>query len=143
MKLKVKTSKIILVLSLMLLSQSSFSKGYENSSGSSVNSGMHVAQKDRNGGMGIRGYKKSEAAKDMEISSRIRADIMNDKTLSPNANNIKITTTEGKVTLKGLVRSEDEKNSLLKHAQAVVGELNVSNEMTIQQSEKNPEKNGY
>jgi len=48
---------------------------------------------------------------DREMSRKIRAEIMKDKSLSTYAHNVKVITQDGKVTLKGPVRSQDEKAS--------------------------------
>ena len=49
---------------------------------------------------------------DRAISQKIRAEIMKDKSLSTYAHNVKIITQDGKVTLKGPVRSQDEKATI-------------------------------
>src|SRR5580700_9416710 len=49
---------------------------------------------------------------DRNITKQIRSAIIKDKSLSSYAHNIKIIAQDGKVTLKGPVRSEDEKASI-------------------------------
>ncbi len=68
---------------------------------------------------------------DQAISKNIRKSIMQDKTLSTYAHNVKIITQDGKVTLKGPVRSDDEKANLEAKATAVAGEGNVMNQLTV------------
>ena len=68
---------------------------------------------------------------DRELARKIRASIMDDKALSTYAHNVKIVTQDGKVTLKGPVRSEEEKSSIAAKATAVAGESNVTNEITV------------
>jgi hyperosmotically inducible protein len=68
---------------------------------------------------------------DRTTSKQIRAAITKDKSLSTYAHNIKIITQNGKVTLKGPVRSDDEKASIEAKATAVAGAGNVKNELTI------------
>lgn len=68
---------------------------------------------------------------DTNLTAQIRQDIMKQGSLSTYAQNVKIITIDGKVTLKGPVRSVFERNSLLKHARARVGASNVINEMSI------------
>ena len=68
-------------------------------------------------------------ASDREITQKIRKAINEDKSLSAYAHNIKIITQDGKVTLRGPVRSEDEKNNL--QAKAVAGKENVTNQFEI------------
>ncbi len=56
---------------------------------------------------------------------------MNDKSLSTYAHNIKIITRDGHVTLKGPVRTEDEKTAIGEKATQVAGAGNVTNHLTI------------
>jgi hypothetical protein len=73
---------------------------------------------------------KMDAA-DRAITQKIRKAIHDDTSLSTYAHNIKIITQDGKVTLRGPVRSEDEKNNLQAKAVAVAGEENVTNQLEI------------
>ena len=70
-------------------------------------------------------------ASDREITQKIRKAINEDKSLSTYAHNIKIITQDGKVTLRGPVRSEDEKNNLEAKAVAVAGKENVTDQLEI------------
>jgi osmotically-inducible protein OsmY len=73
---------------------------------------------------------------DREITKKIRMAIHEDKSLSTYAHNIKIITQDGKVTLKGPVRSEDEKNNIAAKAAAVAGEGNVTNQIDVAPSKQ-------
>jgi len=68
---------------------------------------------------------------DRAITQKIRKAIHNDDSLSNYAHNIKIITQDGKVTLRGPVRSEDEKASVEAKAVAVAGQENVTNQLEI------------
>jgi hyperosmotically inducible periplasmic protein len=68
---------------------------------------------------------------DRDTSKQIRSAIIKDKTLSTYSHNIKIITQNGKVTLKGPVRSDEEKSNIEAKAAAVVGADNVSNLLTV------------
>jgi hyperosmotically inducible periplasmic protein len=69
---------------------------------------------------------------DMTITQNIRKSITADKTLSTYAHNVKIITRNGMVTLKGPVKSEDEKQSIASKAVAVAGSPDmVKNDLTI------------
>lgn len=68
---------------------------------------------------------------DRDTTKQIRAAIMKDKSLSTYAHNIKIITQNGKVTLKGPVRSDDEKSNIEAKAVAVAGADNVTDQLTI------------
>lgn len=73
---------------------------------------------------------------DMEITRLIREDLMKKSDLSTYARNVKIITMNGKVTVKGPVRSKNEVNSILKSAELVAGASNVINQITIVPSKK-------
>jgi hyperosmotically inducible protein len=60
-------------------------------------------------------------ASDQELTRQIRRSIMADKALSTYAHNIKIISQNGVVTLKGPVKSDDEKKSVVAKAVAVAG----------------------
>jgi hyperosmotically inducible periplasmic protein len=68
---------------------------------------------------------------DRALAQKIRKSIHDDKNLSTYAHNIKIIAQDGKVTLRGPVRSEDEKNDLQAKAIAVAGDGNVVNQLEI------------
>jgi hyperosmotically inducible periplasmic protein len=68
---------------------------------------------------------------DRETSKQIRSAIVKDKTLSTYSHNIKIITQNGKVTLKGPVRSDDEKSNIEAKAAAVAGADNVTSQLTV------------
>ncbi len=68
---------------------------------------------------------------DRNTTKQIRKSIMQDKSLSTYAHNIKIITQDGKVTLKGPVRTEDDKASLEAKAAAVAGAGNVTNQLEV------------
>ncbi|MGA7840821.1 MAG: BON domain-containing protein [Candidatus Acidiferrales bacterium] len=68
---------------------------------------------------------------DRNITKQIRSSIYKDKSLSTYAHNIKIVTQDGKVTLKGPVRTEDEKAGIEAKAAAVVGADNVTNQLQV------------
>ena len=70
---------------------------------------------------------------DLKITQMIRKDIMADKNLSTYAHNVKIIAVDGKVTLRGPVRSEDEKSKIAVSATRVAGNDNVVNDLEIKQ----------
>ena len=88
-----------------------------------------------NKGDADRGARTAEQQKmnpaDRDTTKQIRAAILKDKSLSTYAHNVKIITQEGKVTLKGPVRSEDERSDVEAKAVAVAGAGNVTNQLTI------------
>jgi osmotically-inducible protein OsmY len=68
---------------------------------------------------------------DREVMQQIRKSIMADKSLSTYAHNVKIISEHGKVTLKGPVRSEAERQSIEDKAMDVAGAGNVINEISV------------
>jgi hyperosmotically inducible protein len=68
---------------------------------------------------------------DRAMTQKIRMAIHNDKSLSTYAHNVKIITQSGKVTLKGPVRSEEEKTNIGTKAAAIAGDGNVDTQLTI------------
>ncbi len=74
---------------------------------------------------------QSGSVTDRELSKRIRRAIVDDKTLSAYAHNVKIITVKGVVTLKGPVRSESEKTAVVKKATALAGEGKVVDQLDI------------
>lgn len=68
---------------------------------------------------------------DRETTKQIRSSLTKDKSLSTYAHNIKIITRDGHVTLKGPVRSEEEKATIAAKAEAVAGAGNVDDQLTI------------
>jgi len=61
---------------------------------------------------------------------------MEDKTLSTYAHNVKVIAQNGKVTLKGPVRSEEEKKTVEQKATDVAGAGNVTNDLSIKPEKK-------
>jgi len=70
-------------------------------------------------------------ATDRDLAKRIRSAIVDDKSLSTYAHNIKIVAQDGKVTLKGPVRSEEEKSAIEAKAIEVAGAANVINQLEV------------
>lgn len=82
---------------------------------------------------------QKENASDRDITQKIRQAVMDDKSLSTYAHNVKVIAQDGQVTLKGPVRSENEKKTIETKAVEVAGAGHVSNQITIAPS-KNSKK---
>lgn len=74
---------------------------------------------------------QSNKKSDVQITADIRKAVMADSTLSTYAHNVKIITKNGKVTLKGPVRSAEEKTTVAAKATEVAGATNVTNQISI------------
>jgi len=68
---------------------------------------------------------------DRTLTQKIRKAIHHDKSLSTYGRNIKIFMQDGKVTLRGPVRSEEEKNNLEAKAASAAGQENVTNQLEV------------
>jgi hyperosmotically inducible periplasmic protein len=74
---------------------------------------------------------QKENAGDRDLSQKIRQSIMKDKSLSTYAHNVKVIAQGGQVTLKGPVRSDEEKRRIETMANEVAGNGHVTSELTI------------
>jgi hyperosmotically inducible periplasmic protein len=73
---------------------------------------------------------------DREMMQHIRRDIVDDKSLSTYAHNVKIIAKNGKVTLRGPVHSDDEKRAIEQYARKYAGDGNVTSELTVKGDQK-------
>lgn len=89
-----------------------------------------VNQRDKNVNEPTADQQKNNLS-DRDITQQIRRAIMKDKSLSTYAHNVKIITQNGQVTLKGPVRSDDEKRAIEGKATEIAGENKVTSELDI------------
>ncbi|MBV8706343.1 MAG: BON domain-containing protein [Acidobacteriaceae bacterium] len=68
---------------------------------------------------------------DRQVEAHIRREVVKDKSLSTYAHNVKIVSENGKVTLRGPVRSEEEKQKVEQYAKKYAADQNVTNELTV------------
>jgi hyperosmotically inducible periplasmic protein len=85
---------------------------------------------DANAGAATADQQKMNPA-DRATTKKIRSALMDDKALSTYAHNIKIITRDGMVTLKGPVRTEEERTEIAAKAQEIAGATNVTNKLTV------------
>lgn len=71
------------------------------------------------------------AKADRDVLAAVRKSIVHDKSLSVYAHNVKIVVSGGAVTLRGPVKSDDEKNKVGALAKAVTGVSSVDNQVDI------------
>ena len=92
-----------------------------------------VNKRDRNASAVTADQQKENAA-DRELTKHIRRSIMADKSLSTYAHNIKIISQNGVVTLKGPVKSDDEKRVVMAKAVDVAGSADkVTDQISVKQ----------
>lgn len=81
--------------------------------------------------------KQKMNASDRALTQKIRKAVMSDKSLSTYAHNVKIISQDGMVTLKGPVRSDDEKKTILARATEATGTADkVTDQMSVTPSSK-------
>lgn len=90
-----------------------------------------VNERDLNANQPTADQQKNDRS-DRDITQQIRQAIVKDKSLSSYAHNVKVITQNGQVTLKGPVRSEDEKRSIEAKATEIAGDNKVTSELEIQ-----------
>jgi osmotically-inducible protein OsmY len=74
---------------------------------------------------------QSQTKEDREITQKIRQAVIDDESLSTYAHNVKIITVDGVVTLKGPVRSADEKRTIEEKAGQIAGMDKIKSEIEI------------
>jgi hyperosmotically inducible periplasmic protein len=74
---------------------------------------------------------QNENKADIDRTAEIRKRILDTPDMSTNAQNCKVMTANGKVTLRGPVNSEAERETIVKIATAVAGEGNVDNQLEV------------
>jgi hyperosmotically inducible periplasmic protein len=89
-----------------------------------------VNQRDRNANEPTSDGQKNSPS-DRDLTQQIRKAISNDKSLSTYAHNVKIIAQNGQVTLKGPVRSDDEKRAVEAKAAQIAGEGKVTSELDV------------
>ena len=89
-----------------------------------------VNKRDRKAGEVTADQQKMNKA-DRQLTQKIRRAINDDKSLSTYAHNVKIISQDGMVTLKGPVRTDDERVSIEAKATGIAGSGKVTNELSV------------
>ena len=74
---------------------------------------------------------QSHDESDVELTRSIRKSLVDDDTLGTNAQNVKVITVDGKVTLRGPVASADEQARIVAIANGAAGPDRVVNELEV------------
>lgn len=74
---------------------------------------------------------QSESETDRTITQNVRQAVTADDSISTNGKNVKIITVDGTVTLRGPVKSEQEKTNIAAKAQQIAGVKKVDNQLEI------------
>lgn len=76
-------------------------------------------------------FDQSNNQSDIDLVARIRKQVLEIDDLSVNGRNIKIITNDGKVVLRGPVTTEEERSSIIRVANEIAGEANVTSELEV------------
>ena len=117
-----------LALSLGLLGLASVTMAQNPPPVAPDNSGVNV--RDRNPETMTAGQ-QSNAKGDVELTRRIRRAVVKDNSLSMMAHNVKIISANGSVILRGPVKTEEEKATIARKAQAIAGADKVDNQLEV------------
>ena len=92
-----------------------------------------VNKRDRSAGEATADQQKNNRT-DLDLTKNIRKSIVDDKSLSTYAHNVKIISQNGTVTLKGPVKSADEKSAIVAKAVSIAGAADkVVDQMSVKQ----------
>jgi len=93
-------------------------------------------KRDRSGDTLTPGDQAGDAS-DRELARNVRRAIMKNDQLSTTAKNIKIIVNGGKITLRGPVKTEEERSQILAAAQQVSGTGSIDNQLEVKQAAEN------
>ena len=79
---------------------------------------------------------QSNAKADRELAAAVRKAITKDKSLSTYAHNVKVVVRDGSVTLRGPVRSGDEKTKVAELAREAAGSEKIDDQMSVKKTTK-------
>ena len=119
---------LTLVLSSVLLALGTVTMAQESGSAAPDNSAVNV--RDRGPGAMTAG-EQSNRKSDVELTREIRRAVVKDHSLSMLAHNVKIVTANGSVTLRGPVKTEEEKAAIANKAQKIAGADKVDNQLEV------------
>jgi hyperosmotically inducible periplasmic protein len=68
---------------------------------------------------------------DSQVTSKVRQALMNDNSTQPVASNVKISTRNGMVTLKGKVDNQADKDAVIAKAKSIAGDANVKDDISV------------
>ena len=118
------------VLACLLTLASALARAQDSSAQQPAPDNTKVNQRDKNRAQPTADQQK-ENQPDREIARQIRRSIVQDKSLSTYAHNVKIIAQNGMVTLKGPVRSDEEKTAVEAKAAEIAGKDMVTSQLEV------------
>jgi osmotically-inducible protein OsmY len=123
-------NKTILVLaaSLVLCGVYSTARAQDATPVAPDNSSVNVRDRTSDA---ITAGSQSNSKTDTELTANIRRAVVKNKSLSTTAQNVKIIAVNGRVTLRGPVKSDEEKAAIASEAEAIAGANQVDNQLEV------------
>jgi len=118
------------VLACLLATGSAYISAQDSSAQQPAPDNTKVNQRDKNKAEPTADQQK-ENQTDRDIAAKIRQSIVKDKSLSSYAHNVKIIAENGTVTLKGPVRSDEEKTAVESKAAEIAGADKVTSQLEV------------
>lgn len=85
---------------------------------------------------------QGQSKQDREVTQQIRQAIVKDKSLSTDARNVKVITKDGMTTLKGPVKSEEEKQKIEQAAGQIAGKDKIKSQIEVSAKKEQGSKQG-
>jgi len=123
-----KKNVLILTLSILLCAANSNARAQSAATTAPDDSGVNV--RDRSNDAVTAGEQSGDKS-DLQLTAQIRRAIVKDDSLSMMAHNVKIISTNGAVTLRGPVKSDEEKATVVAKAQAIAGTDKVDDRLEV------------
>lgn len=130
MKFRVSVLSTSLMVGALIIPLACGSVNAQSSSANSAADNSAQNERDRNHST-LTPMDQSNKPEDIDISRRIRSALVKDDSLSTEAKNIKIITIDGAVTLRGPVKTDQEKAAIVAKAVQLAGNSSVRDELEV------------
>ena len=118
----------ILLMTLLCSVPSIWAQTANDQNAAPDNTKVNTRDRDKNE---MTADQQKENRSDRELARQVRRALVKDKSLSTYAHNVKVIARDGAVTLKGPVRSEEEKQAVEAKAVEVAGQGKVTDEISV------------
>jgi hyperosmotically inducible protein len=122
-----KNFALVFVVSVLLLGAAGIVRAEDSSPPQRDNSGVNVRERDE---AAVTAGQQSTNS-DVELTRQIREAVVKDSSLSVTAQNVKIVSANGSVTLRGPVMTAAERDAIGSKAQAIAGADKVNNQPEV------------
>ena len=123
-----KRATLLLASLFIVLTVAACSKS-DNSQSSAPSDNQMASRADK----GVTASDQPENDADRKIIQEVRQALTSDSSLSTSAQNVTVVSNNGKVTLRGSVKDDSEKQKIVNKATQVAGASNVDNQLTVTQ----------